>query len=245
MTSEGAAEPTAEARAEAGIGAAAHAAAETGRRTTIAAEIARSAAERLAFFSDAVVAIAITLLAIELPVPEGDTDTQFLHSLGEESFAYITFLISFVAIANHWAAHHRVFRYVGRADRPLVLLNLVWLLLIVLTPFLTEVIREGDDITWIRFGLYSLAQALLLFVLAVMVSRMSTRDLFVEGTPGSLSRRGWISMALTGAGFLLSIPFFPLLHAWSFAVWIVLPIVFNRIAVAVGLVPPHRRGEDG
>ncbi|RTL64098.1 MAG: DUF1211 domain-containing protein [Pseudonocardiaceae bacterium] len=218
--------------------------AETERRATIAAEIARGAAERLSFFSDAVVAIAITLLAIELPVPQGDTDAAFLHSLGEESFAYITFLISFIAIANHWAAHHRVFRYVGRADRGLVLLNLVWLLLIVLTPFITEVVREGDDLTWIRFGLYSLTQALLLFVLAVMVSRMSTRGLFVEGTPESLSRRGWISMALTGAGFLLSIPFFPLLHAWSFVLWIVLPVVFNRIAVAVGLVAPHRRGED-
>ncbi|ODU00301.1 MAG: hypothetical protein ABS81_24055 [Pseudonocardia sp. SCN 72-86] len=211
----------------------------------MATEIARGAAERLAFFSDAVVAIAITLLAIELPVPEGDTDTEFLHSLGEESFAYITFLISFIAIANHWAAHHRVFRYVGRADRPLVLLNLVWLLLIVLTPFLTEIVREGNDLTWIRFGIYSLAQALLLFVLAVMVSRMSTRDLFVEGTPESLTRRGWISMALTGAGFLLSIPLYPLLHEWSFAAWVVLPVLFNRIAVMTGLVQRRRKDEDG
>ena len=237
MTSEGSAEATDQ------TGPPTTAQAE--RRATIATEIARGAAERLAFFSDAVVAIAITLLAIELPVPEGDTDTEFLHSLGEESFAYITFLISFIAIANHWAAHHRVFRYVGRADRPLVLLNLVWLLLIVLTPFLTEIVREGNDLTWIRFGIYSLAQALLLFVLAVMVSRMSTRDLFVEGTPESLTRRGWISMALTGAGFLLSIPLYPLLHEWSFAAWVVLPVLFNRIAVMTGLVQRRRKDEDG
>lgn len=237
MTSEGSAEPATQSDAPSG--------ADAERRATIAAEIARSAAERLAFFSDAVVAIAITLLAIELPVPEGDTDSAFLHSLGQESFAYITFLISFIAIANHWAAHHRVFRYVGRADRQLVLLNLVWLLLIVLTPFLTEVVREGDDLTWIRFGLYSVAQALLLFVLAIMVSRMSTHGLFVDGTPESLSRRGWISMALTGAGFLLAVPLYPLLHEWSFAAWIVLAILFNRIGVTIGLVPRHHRDEDG
>jgi hypothetical protein len=63
------------------------------------------------FFSDAVVAIAITLLAIELPVPEGDSTASLLDSLGANSIAYLTFLISFLVIGAHWRSHHQVFRY--------------------------------------------------------------------------------------------------------------------------------------
>ncbi|GEL25635.1 DUF1211 domain-containing membrane protein [Pseudonocardia sulfidoxydans NBRC 16205] len=203
---------------------------------TPAAEIARGAAERLAFFSDAVVAIAITLLAIDLPVPRGETDAELWRSIGEESFTYLTFLISFIAIANHWSAHHRAFRWVARADRPLILLNLLWLLFIVLTPFLTEVVREGEELTWSRFGLYAGAQAVLLFLLAAMISRLSSRHMFIDATPATFARRGWVGAMLTGLGFALSIPVFPLLHGWSFAVWVLVPVVGNRVVQALGWV---------
>lgn len=56
----------------------------------------RDAAERLAFFSDAVVAIAITLLAIDLPVPTGDSTPEFLAALRADPLDYLAFLISFV-----------------------------------------------------------------------------------------------------------------------------------------------------
>jgi uncharacterized membrane protein len=207
----------------------------------VAGEIARGAAERLAFFSDAVVAIAITLLAIELPVPEGNSDTELLHSLAAESLSYVTFLISFVVIASHWSAHHRVFRWVARADRGLVLLNLAWLLLVVLTPWLTEVLREGDELTWARFGIYATAQALLLSLLALMIARMSAKGLFLAGTPASLRRRGWAGAAINGIGFLVSIPLFPLLGLWTFAVWIVVPAALTTLAHRVGLVPRRER----
>jgi uncharacterized membrane protein len=61
------------------------------------------AADRLTLFSDAVVAIAITLLAIELPVPEGGTVSQFLESVRHEGGHYAAFLISFFAIAAAWS----------------------------------------------------------------------------------------------------------------------------------------------
>ena len=124
-------------------------------------DVDRGATERLMFFSDAVVAIAITLLAIELPVPESTTTSELLAALAEDSLAYLTFVISFLVVGAHWRAHHRVFRYLGRVDRTFVHLNFAWLLIIIVTPFLTEIIREGElDVA--RFGMYALAQALLL-----------------------------------------------------------------------------------
>lgn len=199
----------------------------------ISGEVDRGAAERLSFFSDAVVAIAITLLAIELPVRTGETDAAFWASVRDESFAYITFSISFVVIAAHWSAHHRVFRWVQRVDQRLVELNLLWLLLIVLNPFLTEVIRAGEDLTTPRFGIYATAQALMLILFALIIARLGSHRMFVAGTPRGLTRRGWVGALINAAAFLVSIPLFPLIHEWAFAVWVLVPILVNRLVVAL------------
>jgi TMEM175 potassium channel family protein len=66
-----------------------------------------TSAERLMLFSDAVLAIALTLLALELPIPDGKDNAEVLHSAYEYRWEYFTFLISFMVIATHWRAHHR------------------------------------------------------------------------------------------------------------------------------------------
>jgi uncharacterized membrane protein len=74
------------------------------------------AVDRLIFFSDAVVAIAITLLAIDLPVPTGDTVSEFWSSVRHNAGHYAAFLISFLVIAAAWSHHHDIFRYARRMD---------------------------------------------------------------------------------------------------------------------------------
>jgi uncharacterized membrane protein len=69
-------------------------------------ELQARATDRLMLFSDAVVAIAITLLAIDLPVPAGGTADAFLSSVGDYSGPYWAFLISFASIAAAWSGHH-------------------------------------------------------------------------------------------------------------------------------------------
>lgn len=195
----------------------------------------RGAAERLAFFSDAVVAIAITLLAIELQVPQGDSVAELTAGFAANWNQYLTFLISFAVIARHWTLHHRVFRYVGRASTGVIWLNMAWLLLIVVTPFLTRVIDEGP-LDLARFGLYALAQSLQVGVFALMVALVAHQRAFVPGTPEHLRRRGWVLPVVTGIGFLASIPLFPLLGPWAFALWAVVPAVLGRLFAATGVV---------
>jgi len=206
-------------------------------------DIGRGAAERLAFFSDAVVAIAITLLAIELPVPRGETNAEFFTSVREESFAYLTFLVSFLVIAIYWMAHHRVFRYVARVDQRLVVLNLAWLLLIVLTPFLTEVVREGDNLTIARFGTYALAQALILGVFALIMARLERDRMYVPGTPAGLTHHGWLGPVFTSAAFLVSIPLFAVIEGWAFAVWAIVPMILGRISDRLGWTLPRHAAD--
>lgn len=95
--------------------------------------------ERLILFTDAVFAIAITLLVIEIRVPElhHATEADAVQGLLRLIPKFIGFFISFFVIAVYWVAHHRIFRFVRRLDNRLIWTNLFFLLGIVLMPFTT------------------------------------------------------------------------------------------------------------
>lgn len=90
-------------------------------------------------FSDAVFAIAITLLAIEIKVPAISrkivTDHLLLEALQELIPKFIGFFVSFFVIAIYWVVHHRTFGFVINYNHKLLWLNLVFLLAVVLMPF--------------------------------------------------------------------------------------------------------------
>jgi len=95
--------------------------------------------ERMILFSDAVFAIAITLLVLEIRVPAVDrhiaTDALLAHSLDELVPKFIGFLVSFFMIGLYWTVHHRMFGYVINYTPRLLWLNLIFLLAVVLMPF--------------------------------------------------------------------------------------------------------------
>ena len=105
--------------------------------------------DRLVFFSDAVFAIAITLLALEIRLPEGDfaEDAALGQALFAMSDAYLAFAISFWVIASFWIGHHRMFLHIRRYDDRLLLLNFVLLMLIAFVPFPTTLISDYDNRT--------------------------------------------------------------------------------------------------
>jgi uncharacterized membrane protein len=102
--------------------------------------------ERMILFSDAVFAIAITLLVIEIKVPEIHreyvTEKALLASLDSLIPKLIGFLISFVIIGLYWQVHHRMFGYVVNYTRRTLWLNLFFLLAVVLMPFSTGFYSE-------------------------------------------------------------------------------------------------------
>lgn len=104
--------------------------------------------ERIVFFSDAVYAIAITLLAIELKVPElpYEDTAELYRALLAEWPRFLAFAFSFWIIAIYWIAHHRYFHYIKRYDQRLIALNLLMLFFIALIPFTTSVLGEYGDL---------------------------------------------------------------------------------------------------
>lgn len=97
-------------------------------------------AERIAYFSDAVYAIAMTLLVLDLRIPDGATSA--LEVLQAEWQPYVAFALSFVIIAHSWIGHHRRFKYVTGHDTGLIIVNLVLLFFVVSLPFPTSLISE-------------------------------------------------------------------------------------------------------
>jgi uncharacterized membrane protein len=109
--------------------------------------------DRLVLFTDAVVAIAVTLLI--LPLVEVVTEVAKVqgeanHGAATDPFAVIrenqpaiwTFLLSFVVIGRFWLVHHGVFEHVKAYNGMLVRLNMLWLLCIVVLPFPTEILGQ-------------------------------------------------------------------------------------------------------
>ncbi len=102
--------------------------------------------ERVAFFSDAVFAIAVTLLVIEIKVPELNTD-KITDGLLWDQLAYsipkiIGVIISFFVISLYWVSHHKLFGFINRYNKAIVWPNLIFLLSIIFMPFSTAYLSE-------------------------------------------------------------------------------------------------------
>jgi uncharacterized membrane protein len=204
--------------------------------TEPADELVRAvAAERLSFFTDAVIAIALTLLALELPLPEGTSNADLLHSAFEHREEYGAFLVSFFVIGAHWRGHHLVYRHVAAPSNALTWLTLCWLLMQVVTPFATKVLT-GDGAFQARFVFYAAVQAIacLLFVLVVREVRRAGLQ---RGTtpPRALTLATARAGAMAGA-FLVSMPL-SFVTDYAFVCWLALPILHG-----IGLTSLRRLG---
>ena len=188
-------------------------------------EVEARAADRVIVFCDAVVAIAITLLALDLPVPDnGLSNGQFLDKLGADWDTYFAFLLSFVIIANNWTAHRRVFRYVNRMNRQVSALNMIWLLMMIVTPVAARMLA-GDGAFGVRFTIYALVQIIASACFLEMNRQISRKNLLLQSAPPA-ARHPDSSHSITLIGmFLLSIPMAFAVSQWAYALWAAIPFL--------------------
>jgi uncharacterized membrane protein len=104
--------------------------------------------ERIVFFSDAVFAIAMTLLVIDLRPPDvmaGLTDREYGDALLTLIPNVFSYLLSFAVIGLYWIAHWRRFQLIDRSNQGLAFLNLVLLATIAFMPFPTALMGAQGD----------------------------------------------------------------------------------------------------
>jgi uncharacterized membrane protein len=109
----------------------------------------KNSPDRLVTFTDAVVAIALTLLVLPLTdiAPElVAAHGRSIQVITDHEWQIRGFLLSFLVVGRQWLSHHRLFRNVVRYDSGLLIMNLVWLLTVVIVPFPTQMVGAfGSD----------------------------------------------------------------------------------------------------
>jgi len=102
---------------------------------------------RLEAISDGVIAIAITLLALELKIPHLGTK-NFLDSIIDVVPlipGVLTFILSFVSIAIFWVNHHRLSQHIKKIDGKIIWINTLFLMFQTLIPFATRLTSENPQ----------------------------------------------------------------------------------------------------
>ena len=103
--------------------------------------------ERVLFFCDAIVAIAITLLALNLRLDVPDGHHLIFSDLLLPWKNYLAFFLSFINIASFWRTHHQMYTYIHKMDQRTLSYNIGWLFFIVTLPFATSILSThfGDS----------------------------------------------------------------------------------------------------
>jgi uncharacterized membrane protein len=132
-----------------------------------------SALARTEAFSDGVFAIVITLLILEIKVPDphsipaGQIAHELPHRLWELKAVFIAYVLSFFIVGTFWVAHHNIFKLFRRTDRMFMWINLALLMCVAFIPFPTALIGEYVDqpIATVVYGLTVTACSVLLLAL--------------------------------------------------------------------------------
>jgi uncharacterized membrane protein len=185
--------------------------------------------DRMVAFTDAAVAIALTLLVLPLVdiVPEAARSGEPASAVITNNLAPIgSFLLSFVVIANFWSGHHRLFGYDHRLTRSLVQLNLLWVLTIAVLPFPTEMIATFPvHVFVVPFYLaVLLVCSASLSAMTIIMRRIAVQDGNDDGLPegfvvGSLASTTTIVIAL------VVVLVFPSIGPWAFFILVADPVV--------------------
>ncbi len=159
---------------------------------------------RVEAFSDGVLAIAITLLVLEIKAPENLVHLR--SSLLHEWPAYLAYVTSFFTVGSVWIAHHDLYTRLGYVDAVLMRLNLLLLMTAAFLPFptgiLAEALRSTDTSARTAVVLYGVTVVVIELLLRACVSYAASRPaLMLTPTAGQARtgarRRGWRSISPT------------------------------------------------
>lgn len=132
--------------------------------------MARVKTSRLEAFSDGVLAIIITIMVLELKIPEGHELADLVHATG---VGLLTYLLSFVYIGIYWNNHHHMFHLVRQVNGAVLWANLALLFCLSLLPFTTAWMDESKFAVTpvVVYGLNLLCAAVAYFVLQTVIIR--------------------------------------------------------------------------
>ncbi len=197
--------------------------------------------ERIVFFSDAVMAIAITLLALDIRVPDIPRDlatAQLPAQLVALLPRFISLVTSFAIIGVYWLSHHHYFEFIRRYDRRLILINLLFLLFVVCVPFVTNLLGLYAMIP-LAYLVYSLTVAAIgLAMWGIWTYATHDHRLVDSKLDPHFIRATGLRALFAPFTFLVSIPFAYVHPVIAVAIWCLSPLMVTIAARLV--IRPHK-----
>ncbi|MCE3551775.1 TMEM175 family protein [Pseudonocardia sp. RS11V-5] len=189
-----------------------------GGRTNADPAAAHRETVRLVALSDGVFAITVTLLVLEIRPPSGDQN--LLHGLLALWPSYLAYAVTFLFIGQVWANHHVMFDHIRTADRIVLLLNTLLLMVVAFLPFATSVLAEALRST------YEQRTAVVFYGVAFAVTALMFNALWRYARRHRLVREATDSEAMTAIGsrFLLAL------------VWLTVATLLGALIPALGVV---------
>jgi uncharacterized membrane protein len=194
---------------------------------------------RVLALSDGVFAIIITLLVLEIHVPDLARGQSLRDALREIRPSLTAFLISFVVVAIAWAGHRDIFALIRRTDRTLVWLNILYLLPLCILPFGASLIA-GFEREPVALRIYGL------FLLAIAVTRLwvwwyaSGRPHLLFAPVDQRSRRAGVALVtVPGVAYAIAIGVADAAPTASLIVYAAVPVLyFVAITLDRSSAPP-------
>jgi TMEM175 potassium channel family protein len=163
---------------------------------------------RVLAFSDAVFAIAMTLLVVGIAVPTlGDSDSvhQLADALNDLVSNIVSFFISFAVIGRYWAAHHQFFALLARIDNRMIAINLVYLAFVAFLPFPTALLGTYFE-NPLSVAIYAVMVAIISGLEVVLFRHAHRNGLLREAMPEEVYRWGVVGSISPVVFFLASVP---------------------------------------
>ena len=153
----------------------------------------RWSTSRVEAFSDGVIAIAITLLVLEIGVDPADLADPW-RALADQWPSYLAYVTSFLTVGSVWLAHHSLFSRLREVDATLMRLNIALLMLVSFLPFPTQLVADAltesesaERAAVVVYGAVALAIEL---VLATMARHVASQPGLAERPRGAAAARG-------------------------------------------------------
>lgn len=161
---------------------------------------------RLEAFSDAIMAIIITIMVLELKVPHNPTWQNYLEAYP----VFASYVLSFIFIGLYWTSHHHLFHNAKKVDNKVLWINMVNLFWLSLIPFTTASMGENSfaSITvTVYAGILILVTVSYIFLVNQLCRLHGTGSEFSKSYKGHL--KSYVTIALNSAAAIISLVGFP------------------------------------
>ena len=166
---------------------------------------------RITALVDGIFAVAMTLLVLDLKLPEGSkstSDAEVWRQLVDLKGHFVIYGLSFAVLGTYWISHHFQFHFVRKVDRGFLWLNLLFLLFITLLPFSTNLLGGSHDlhVPVVVYGVNLLLLPLIsLFNLRYLTRRPELcHEEFTPSRVADSYRRILLAALLTAASIIIS-----------------------------------------